>query len=137
MFMLMEQKDSISRAKSREQQTMTTLEDSIERLEVAARSIDQYKYEIDTTENTQNTMMIDPSLWRGSKQIRHHEYDHAYKEQVGILQSDIETIESEIEQTIQTYKDHLLNSQSRIIQFDSELASIQAQIEEQRRASNG
>lgn len=136
MFIIMEQKDSITRAKSNEQQTVTSLEDAIERLELAARSIEQYKQDIETTEATMNNMMIDPSTWRGSKQRRHDEYNDAYKEKIVNLQTGIETIESDIEQTLQTYKDNLVNSQSRIIQFDIDLASIQTQIEEQRRASN-
>ena len=82
MFMLMEQKDTITRLISIETSRSAEIINVIERLEKAALSIESNAQEMENSKIQISDLVIDSSLWRGSEK-------RTYKEQVSVYEEDV------------------------------------------------
>lgn len=82
MFMLMEQKDTITRSIASETSRSAEIINVIERLEKAALSIESNAQEMENSKIQISDLVIDSSLWRGSEQ-------RTYKEQVSVYEEDV------------------------------------------------
>lgn len=137
MFMLMEQKDSITRSIASEEVSIMNIESTIERLEEAVQLIESNEQAMETSKVQISNLVIDPSLWRGSEQKTYKERASTYEEDVKKLLTRIEDIHTEIETELQKQKEYLQSTQNRILDLETSLSLINKEIEQQSSLNNG
>jgi len=137
MFMLMEQKDTITRSIASEKAMITNIESSIERLEEVAQSIENDQQTIETTKVEISDIVIDPSVWRGSKQRTYKEEMETYTEDIQSVSQYTEYIRGTIKAELQRRRDQLLTAQNTLISLETSLTSVNSEIQQQRRSNNG
>src|SRR5699024_4473571 len=118
MFMLMEQKDTITRSIASEKAMITNIESSIERLEEVAQSIENDQQTIETTKVEISDIVIDPSVWRGSKQRTYKEEMETYTEDIQSVSQYTEYIRGTIKAELQRRRDQLLTAQNTLIRSE-------------------
>ncbi len=136
MFMLLEQRDTISRSIASEEVLITTIESTIERLEEAAQSIENNKQEVDHSKVQLNNIVIDSSLWRGSQQRTYKEHIEMYVEDTQTVIGHIQDIQDTINAELQKRRDQLLTAQNNLTSLETSLESLNTEIQQQRSADN-